>query len=345
MSTITVSEHSQSIVMSKTETMRAVTFAHYGDHSELSMSHTVPRPEPGADEVLTQISASSVNRGDWHYLHGTPFPLRFMAGGLITPKRNIPGGDAVGTIEAVGSSVEAFKPGDAVMADLSNSGFGAWAEYATCKAAHVVQRPEGLSDEQAAIIPIAALTALQGLRDHAQLKAGESVLINGATGGVGMYAALIAKQLGATVTVVGSSKKAAFLDQLGADQIIYYDESDFLTAGKQYDVLVDAAAYRPFYKLAKALNEQGRYLMIGGSMSNFARIALLGPLLSRKQGRQYLSFLQAATPEDMKTMADWVANGEIKMPQPEVFPMAQASEAMRLMEQRQLTGKVCLRWD
>ena len=325
--------------------MKAVTFNQYGDFSQLSVADNVALPQPDLDEVLIKVSASSVTRGDWHYVHGSPFPLRFMAGGLLRPKRNIPGFDASGVIETVGSRVTGFQVGDRVLADLSNSAAAGWAEYTVCKAADVASCPEGLAHAEAATIPVSAVTALQGLRDHAKLQAGESVLINGATGGVGMYAALFAKQLGAKVTAVGSSKKAAFLDQLGSDHVIHYDESDFLTAGKQYDVLVDAAAYRPFYQMAKALTEQGRYLMIGGSMSNFARIAFFGPLLSRKQGRQYLNFLQAASPNDMKIIADWIANGDIRLPEPEVFPMEQASEALRLMEQRQLTGKVCLQWD
>lgn len=328
--------------VSEMATMSAVTFKQYGDYQMLERTAGVPRPQPKADEVLIEVAASSLNRGDWHYVHGYPFPLRLMAGGLCTPKRNVPGVDAVGTIVAVGAEVSRFNVGDRVLADLSNSGFGGWAEFVTSKAVHISHCPAELNDELAATIPISGVTALQGLRDHAQLQSGERVLVNGATGGVGMYAALIASRLGADVTVVGSSSKAAFLNQLGAQRVIYYDSTDLMSSGEQYDVIVDAAAYRPFYQMKNLLTDNGRYLMVGGSMANFARISLLGPLLSRKNGRRYLSFLQAASADDMQTIAAWMVSGQLVLPTPQVLPMHQASEAMRMMEQRELSGKVCL---
>jgi NADPH:quinone reductase-like Zn-dependent oxidoreductase len=331
------------VEISGTKKMKAVTFNRYGNYEQLGLSENLNQPEPKPHEVLVRVSASSINRGDWHYVHGTPFPLRFMAGGLCTPRKNIPGGDAVGYVSAVGADVTHFKPGDRVMADVSSSGFGGWAEYVTCNADHVAVCPQGLTNEHASTIPVAGVTALQGLRDHAKLKAGETVLINGATGGVGMFAALIARALGAEVSVAGSSSKADWLDQLGADHVIHYDKNDILESGNRYDVIADAAAYRPFYKMTDAMKEDGRYLMVGGSMSNFARITLLGRLLSMKSDRKYISFLQAASPGDMQQISDWIVDGTINPPEPRVFEMGHAGEAMRLMESREITGKVCLK--
>ena len=325
--------------------MRAVTFDNYGDYRELVVSDGLTPPQTNADEVLIRVAASSLTRGDWHYVHGYPFPLRFMAGGLRKPTRNVPGADAVGTIESVGSQVTGLNAGDRVLADVSNSGFGGWAEFVTCKADHVAVCPYGLDDELAATIPISAVTALQGLRDHAELQPGERVLVNGATGGVGMFAVLIASVMGAEVTAVGSSKKANWLQQLGADRVINYDKTDILSLHEQFDVIVDAAAYRPFYRMKPLLKGNGRYLLVGGSMGNFARIALLGPLLSRKNGRRYQTFLQAASRQDMRTIATWMVEGKLLPPAPGVFPMEQASEAMRLMEHRELTGKLVLKFD
>ncbi len=324
--------------------MQAVIFPHYGNHEQLITSEDAQRPEPKSDEVLIQVTTSSLNRGDWHYVHGTPFPLRLMAGGIRTPSRNIPGVDAVGIVSAVGNDVTGFNPGDRVIADLSNSGFGGWAEYTTCKASDISLCPSGLTDELAATIPISGVTALQGLRDHAELKAGETVLVNGATGGVGMFAVLISRLMGADVTAVGSSKKAEWLDQLGANHVVHYDATDLMQIDKQYDVVFDAAAYRPFYQMKPILKEMGRYIMVGGSMKQFAQIALLGSLLSKKSGRRYSSFLQRAVPGDIQTLAEWMANNQLKLPAPKVLPMTDASEAMRMMEQRQLTGKICLRF-
>ena len=322
--------------------MRAITFPRYGDHSQLNITDDVIRPVPAADEVLIRVAAAPLNRGDWHYVHGTPFPVRLMAGGLFTPKKNIPGGGVVGRVEMTGAAVETFKVGDRVLADMSESGFGGWAEYCTCKAVHTAHCDESLSDEIAATIPVAALTALQGLRDHACLQPGESLLVKGATGGVGMFAVLIGIALGAEVTAVGSSAKANWLSQLGAAHTLHHDQTDILSLAQQFDVIFDAAAYQDAFSMKPLLKTDGRYLLVGGRFRQFLKVALFGAMQSGPERHVFKSFLQKPVPEDMELIAGWIAQGTLQCPPPAVLKLEQASEAMAMMERRDLTGKLVL---
>ena len=242
--------------------MKAVVYTKYGSPEVLHLAD-VEKPVPKDDEVLLKIQASSVNWADWHNLRADPFLVRLMAG-LFKPKDPILGIDTAGRIEAVGRQVTEFKPGDAVFGDLYESGLGGFAEYVCAPAKTLAPKPANLTFEEAAAVPAAALTALQGLRDQGQVQPGQKVLINGASGGVGTFAVQIAKSLGADVTAVCSTRNMNMIDSLGADQVIDYTEEDFSLNGQRYDLILDnvgdPAAYKQFFQ--RSLTPQGRCVIV-----------------------------------------------------------------------------------
>jgi NADPH:quinone reductase-like Zn-dependent oxidoreductase len=230
--------------------MQAMVYTEYGSPDGLKLAE-VAAPAIGDDDVLIRVHAAGVNAGDWHLLRGEPFMVRLMAG-LRRPKHPILGADVAGRIEAVGRNVTELRPGDEVFGDLSDSGFGAFAEYVAVPAHTVTRKPAGMGFGQAAAVPSAALTALQGLRDEAQVRSGQRVLVNGASGGVGSFAVQIAKALGAEVTGVTSTRNLELVRSLGADHVIDYTQEDFIRAAQRYDVILDAAAFRPLAEHQRA---------------------------------------------------------------------------------------------
>jgi NADPH:quinone reductase-like Zn-dependent oxidoreductase len=243
--------------------MKAVILHSYGSPDQLELKAT-DTPEPAADEVLVRVRATSVNPYDWHGMRGEPRIARLMNGamGLREPKFRILGCDMAGQVEAVGKDVTGFRPGDDVFALLEHG--GGFAEYASVPERLLVRKPENLSYEQAAVIPMAALTALLAVREVGRIKPGQKVLVNGASGGVGTFAVQIAKALGASVDAVCSSRNADLVKSIGADSVIDYTTEDFTRHGRQYDLLLDIAGGHSAFACRRVLAPGGTLVLVGG---------------------------------------------------------------------------------
>jgi len=326
--------------------MKAIVQSEYGPPEVLKLT-TVDRPIPQDHEVLVQVHAASVNAGDWHLMRGTPFLIRVMFGGLRKPAIKILGMDMAGQVEAVGQAVTQFQPGDAVFGDLSEWGFGAFAEYVAVPESALVHKPTEISFEAAAAVPGAALAALQALRDYGQVQAGQKVLINGASGGVGSFAVQIAKAFGAEVTAVCSTKKIGMVRSLGADHVVDYTETEVSLANPQahqrYDVIVDAAAYRSFFTYLPALIPGGTYVIVGGGTAPFFQAMLLGPGISRIRGCQVKALAARPNQADLVILKDLVTAGKITPAIDRCYSLDQVPNAIHYLEQRQVKGKVIIR--
>ena len=262
--------------------MKAIVCKKYGSSDVLKLEE-VQKPIPKDNEVLVKVNAASANAADWHMMRGKPLFLRLMLGGLLKPKNKILGADIAGRVEAVGRDVKHFQPGDEVFGDVSDCGWGAFAEYVCASENVVVLKPDNLKFEEAAAVPLAAITALQGLRDKRQIQPGDKVLINGASGGVGTFAVQIAKLFGAEVTAVCSTKKLQLVRSIGADQVLDYTQDDFTQSGQRYDLIFDAAAYRSVSDYKNSLTPKGMYLLVGGSMTRIFQV-----MFSRSKKRDLL---------------------------------------------------------
>lgn len=320
--------------------MRAVVFDRYGPPDVLRLEE-VPAPVPSGDQVLVRVAAAGVAAGDWHLMRGKPFPIRLMTG-VRRPRLRILGSDVAGRVEAIGPEVTRLQKGDAVVGHLFAHGFGAFAEL-VCAPEHAFARhPEGLSVAEAAALPGSALAALQGLRDHGAVRAGQRVLVNGASGGVGTAAVQIAKSLGAEVTGVCSGRNAEFVRGLGADDVIDYTREDFAGSGRQWDVILDAAAFRSVGASLSVLVPGGRYVLVGGDFRRNLEIMLLGPILSALGGRRLLGFVTKATHEDLVHLRDLAAAGKLRPPLDRRFPLDEVPHAIAYVETGRARGKVVI---
>ncbi len=320
--------------------MKAMVYHNYGSPDVLKLEE-VRKPTPADDEVLIKVHAASANAGDWHLLRGEPFLVRLMAG-LRKPKDTILGADVAGRVEAVGESVTRFRPGDAVFGDLSESGFGAFAEYVSAPENALVPKPAKLSFEEAAAVPSAATTALQALRDKGRIQPGQRVLVNGASGGVGSFAVQIAKSFGADVTGVCSTRNLEMVRSLGADHVIDYTQEDYTQNGRRYDLIVDAAAYRPFSDSQRALNPNGIYVLIGGSGAQFLQATLLGPWASMTGDKKVATLLKKPNSEDLAFLADLLETGDVAPVIDRAYAFREIPEALRYLENGHAKGKVVI---
>ena len=261
----------------KGKLMKAMVYTEYGPPDVLQLQE-VEKPAPQDGQVLVKVHAAAVNFSDWTFLRGKPFMMRLMSG-LLKPKNTILGADIAGRVEAVGSNVTQFKPGDEIFGDISACGWGAFAEYVCAGENTLVLKPVNLAFEQAAAVPQAAVVALQGLK-KGQIKSGQKVLINGASGGIGTFAVQIAKSFGADVTGVCSTRNLDMVRSLGADQVIDYTKEDFVQNGQRYDLILAAGGYRSILDYRRALSPQGVYIMSGGSMAQVYQAMFFGPLIS-----------------------------------------------------------------
>ena len=325
------------------ETMQAIVQDVYGTvPEEVLRLDVVERPAVEDDEILVRVAAAGVDRGTWHLMAGLPYLVRAVGFGLRSPKERVPGLDVAGTVEAVGRSVTGFEPGDEVFGIAG----GSFAEYAVASPDKLAPKPAALSFEQAAAVPVSGLTALQGLRDQAGLEAGQTVLIVGASGGVGTYAVQIAKALGAEVTGVCSTAKVAMVRALGADHVIDYSEADFADGGHRYDAILDIGGNRSLSDLRRALAPDGRLVIVGGEeggrwfggIDRQLRAVLVSPLVSQKLG----TFVSSENAEDLTTLADLVESGEIEPAVDRTYPLREAASAMRHLIDGQARGKVVL---
>lgn len=319
--------------------MQALTYRRYGTPDVLAFE-TVEKPVPAAEHVLVKVHATSINAGDTLLLRGETLMTRMIAGGLRAPGRRIPGGDVAGVVEAVGSGVTRFRVGDAVYGDVSSAGFGGFAEYVSVKETLLAPKPAAVSFEQAAAVPVAAQTALQGLRDVGQIQAGQSVLITGASGGVGSFAVQLAKHFGATVTATGSTRSLAAVAALGADRVIDYTRNDITKSGLRFDLILDIAAYRPFSDYRPLLNPGGRYVLAGGAISRILKTIALGKFASMFGGKTFTNIAQSPRQDDLVLLAELIDAGHITPAIDGCYPFSKAADAFWHFSDRRGCGKV-----
>jgi NADPH:quinone reductase-like Zn-dependent oxidoreductase len=316
--------------------MKAIVRETYGPPDVLHLAD-VPVPALGDGDVLVRVRAASANAGDWHLLRGTPLPFRLVAG-LRTPKFKIIGTDIAGTVEAVGRNVTQFRPGDDVFGELSRCGFGAYAEFAVAPEKALALKPANLAFDEAATLPTAGCTALQGLR-KGRIQRAQRVLINGASGGVGMFAVQIAKSFGTEVTAVCSTRNVDVVRSIGADHVIDYTKDDFATHGQRYDVILAANGDRSIWDYRRALTADGRYAMTGGSNRQLTDALLLGPLLSL--GRQkFGNVLVKPDQADLLVLKELCETGKIRPVIDRRFALADVPSAVQYVEDGHARGKV-----
>lgn len=318
--------------------MKAIVYHEYGSPDVLKLDE-VEKPTPKEDEVLIKVHAAAANAADWRLMRADPFPIRFGLG-LFKPKNGRVGADVAGQIEAVGSQVTQFRPGDLVYSDLSGDGFGTFAEYVCASEDVVALKPNNLTCEQAAGVPMAAVTALQGLRDMGEIEQGQTVLINGASGGVGTFAVQIAKSFGAEVTAVCSTSKLEQARLLGADHVIDYTKEDFAENGQQYDLIFAANGHRPIDDYIQSLTPTGTYVVAGGSMSQLFQAVALGPFKSKKGGKTVRTFTAKPKQADLQFMATLLETGKVTPVIDRTYPLEQAADAMRYLEAGRAKGKI-----
>jgi NADPH:quinone reductase-like Zn-dependent oxidoreductase len=312
--------------------MKAFIYEKYGPPETLRMAE-VDTPAPNAEEVLVKVLAASVNAADWHVMRGKPLFSRATLG-LLRPKHQILGGDVAGQVEAVGSGVTRFQPGDEVYANLLDHGYGGFAEYVSVPMDVMSLKPANLSFEEAAAVPTAAVTALQGLRHHGEPQPTQKVLINGATGGVGSFAVQIAKSYGPEVTAVTSTRNLDLVRSLGADHVVDYTTTDFVGSGRRYDLILDTVGNRSVPDLKRALAEGGKAAVTG-----FTSVAkLLGVSL---RGGKDVAMVQAhVTTKDLELLSELIEAGKVRPQIDRRYPFAEIPAAIAYLEQGHARAKV-----
>jgi NADPH:quinone reductase-like Zn-dependent oxidoreductase len=320
--------------------MKAITYTRYGSPDVLRLEE-VAKPTPKANEVLVKICAASVNAYDWRYVRASPFLVR-LVGGLFKPRNPRLGADIAGQVEAVGSDVTQFRPGDEIYGDLAASGNGAFAEYIAVPEQALALKPANLTFEQAAAVPMAAVTALQALRDGGEIQAGHTVLINGASGGVGTFAVQIAKAFGAEVTAVCSTRNVALVRSLGADQIIDYQREDITKGAQRYDLILAVNGYYPLSAYRRMLRPEGRYVMAGGSGTQLFEALLFGSLMSLVGRKRLAPFTAKPSSKDLLVMKELLEAGKVVPVIDRCYPLDETAEAIRYLEGEHARGKVVI---
>jgi NADPH:quinone reductase-like Zn-dependent oxidoreductase len=321
--------------------MKAIVYTEYGSPDVLQLKERA-KPTPKENEVLVKVYAVSVNAADLHLLRADPFLVR-LSSGLLKPKNEILGSDIAGQVEAVGRNIKEFKPGDDVFGNLSADGWGGFAEYACARETAFALKPSNLSFEEAAAVPMAAVTALQGIRYAGQIRPGQKVLINGASGGVGTFALQLAKSFGAEVTAVCSTRNLDVARSIGADHIIDYTKEDFAKNGKEYDLILATNGNRSISDYRRALSPKGIYVQTGGSMTQMTQAMLQGPWIS-KTGSQKMGNMGVAKPDkkDLVTIKELLEAGKVKPVIDRCYPLAETAEAIQFFEEGHAQGKVVI---
>jgi NADPH:quinone reductase-like Zn-dependent oxidoreductase len=320
--------------------MKAITFDKYGSPDVLQLQE-IDKPVVNDDEVLIGVHAASVNAADWHILRADPFLLR-LGFGLLKPKYKILGADIAGRVEAVGRNAKQFQPGDEVFGDISGCGWGAFAEYVCARENALVLKPANISFEEAAAVPFAGVTALQGLRDKGQIQPGQKVLINGASGGVGTFAVQIAKSFGAEVTGVCSTRNLDMVRSLGADQVIDYTQEDFTKSGQRYDLILAVNGYRSIFEYKRALSPKGIYIMAGGSMAQMFQAVFLGPWISMTGSKKIGNFETKPNQKDLAFVKELLEAGKVIPVIDRHYTLSEVPEAIRYLEEVHARGKVVI---
>ena len=320
--------------------MKAIICPKYGSPDVLRLQEVV-KPVPQEDEVLIQIHAASLNSRDLRMLRANPFFMRLMPGGLFRPKNKILGADVAGRVETTGSNVRQFQPGDEVFGYLpSATGRGTFAEYVCANEKAITLKPANLTFEQAAAVPLAAMTALQGLRDKGNLHPGQKVLINGASGGVGTFAVQIAKAFGAEVTGVCSTRNLEMLRSIGADYVIDYTKEDFNQKGQRYDLILAVNGYHPISAYLHALKPEGTYVVTGGSMAQLFQAASKGKRISRTGSQKIVVLSLVQNQKDLILIKELLESGKIMPVIDGCYPLSKTPEAFWYFEKVHPKGKV-----
>ncbi len=322
-------------------TMKAIVRRCYGPPDVLALEE-IAKPVPAEDQLLVRIRAASVNPADWHYVRGEPYLLR-MDAGFGAPRNPRVGIDFSGIVEAVGKDVTRFEPGDEVFGGSN----GSLAEYIVIdEDGNLTRKPANISFDEAAAVNVGALTSLQALRDGGGVKAGQKVLINGSSGGVGTYAVQLAKWLGAEVTAVCSTRNVELVRSLGADHVVDYTKEDFTQGAARYDVVMDNVVNRPILEIRRILEPEGKYLIVGGGGPDVDpwigafKAAIKAMVLSWFVDQDLRFFLSHWSAEDLGTIAGLLESGKVRSVIDRRYPLAEAAEAMRYLEGGRARGKV-----
>jgi NADPH:quinone reductase-like Zn-dependent oxidoreductase len=321
--------------------MKAISYNRYGSADVLKCEE-VQKLAVGDNEVLIKVRAAAVNPYDWHFMRGEPYPVRIAAGGLRKPKDSRLGADVAGEIAAVGRNITQFKPGDGVFGSCK----GAFAEYACASESKLAIKPDNVTFEQAASVPIAAFTALQGLRDKGRLQPGQKVLVNGAAGGVGTFAVQIAKSFGAEVTGVCSTRNVEMVRSIGADAVVDYTQENFTKSALRYDVILDCVGNHSFSECRRVLHPRGIYVGAGGTSDNW----MIGPLtraikalvLSWFVSQKQVMVLAKPSKEDLTIMGELMATGKVTPVIDKRFSLSEVPDAIRYLEAGHARGKVVI---
>jgi NADPH:quinone reductase-like Zn-dependent oxidoreductase len=322
--------------------MKAVICTRYGPPEKVLRLEEVERPAPKDDEILIRIRASSINSRDHRYMRADPFFIRFMVGGLLGPKCRILGADVAGVVETAGSAVTRFRPGDEVFGFLSRYDGKAFAEYACAAEGEIAPKPEGFTFEQAAAVPVAALTALQGLRDKGNIQSGQKVLINGSSGGVGTFAVQIAKAFGAEVAGVCSARNIDMVRSLGASRVVDYRKEDVTRSGERYDLILAVNGCHPIGDYLRILKEDGTYVVAGGSIRQLIEAGLHGERNAQAGGRKASVVSCKENADDLLLMKELMESGKVKPVIDASYPLEKAVDAFRYYEDVHPRGKIVI---
>ena len=315
--------------------MKAIARTKYGPPDALQFME-VEKPAPNDNEVLIKVRAASINPLDFFTMRGVPL-LRLIPG-LRTPKDQRIGVDVAGQVEAAGRNVSQFRPGDEVFGVAR----GAFAEYACATQDKLALKPANISFEEAAAVPVAGITVLQGLRDKGQIQRGQKVVIDGASGGVGTFAVQIAKSFGTEVTAVCSTKNMETARSIGADHVIDYTRDDFTRSEQRYDLILGANAYHSIFEYRRALSQGGIYVVVGGDLARIFQAMLLAPLLSRMGSKKTRFFIAKINQKDLVVLKELLEAGKVVPVIDRRYPLSDAPKALGYLEQRHARGKIVL---
>ncbi len=318
--------------------MKAIILTNYGSPDVLQLMD-VEKPSPQENQVLVKVHAASINAGDYRIMRANPSFIRLMGEGFLKPKDTRFGSDVAGRVEAVGENVKQFHPGDEVFGCAK----GAFAEYVLARESYLALKPANRSFEESAAVPVAALTALQGLRDTGGIRPGQKVLIQGASGGVGTFAVQLAKVFGTEVTAVCSPRNLNTVRSIGAEHVIDYTKEDFTRSGQRYDLIFAANGYHSLSAYKRALFPQGIYVCAGGTMPQFFQAMLLGSLMSKKGGKKLSSMgIAKVNQKDLAYLGQLLETGKIAPVIDVRYPLSETAEAVRYVEEKHAQGKVVI---
>jgi NADPH:quinone reductase-like Zn-dependent oxidoreductase len=324
------------------KTMTAIVQDEYGEAQDVLSLAEIARPEIGDDEVLLRVHAAGVDRGVWHIMAGLPYPIRLAGYGFRAPKTRVRGREVAGRVESVGMNVTTLREGD----EVYGVGEGCFAEYAHARADKLAPKPRNLTFEQAAAAPISGLTALQAVRDRAQVRPGQKVLVIGASGGVGTFAVQIAKAFGAEVTGVCRTTKVDLVRSLGADHVIDYTRADITDSGQRYDVIIDTGGHRSLTHLRRALTRDGTLAIVGSEtggrwLGGFDR-SLRAPVLSLFVGQNLRAVVNSENAADLVALTELIESGTVTPAIDQIYPLSETPAAVQHMAEGRVSGKAVI---